>query len=203
MAGVAYTPHTTPRRDFVLVSRIAENWGLMMARGIFGILFGIFAIAWPGMTLLALITVFGIYVGIDGIIAVLAAFLQPWVKHRWWLGLLGAAGIVVSVITLRSPGLTALLLLTYMGAWAVVAGLMQIIGGVAMRKEIRGEWLLVTGGIVSMIFGGAMLARPGAGALAMIVVIGIFAIVHGALTTGFSLRLRRFTKATKAAVNPR
>jgi uncharacterized membrane protein HdeD (DUF308 family) len=203
MAGVAYTNRTMPRRDLFAASRIAENWALMMTRGIAGIIFGILAITWPGMTLLAFVTVFGLYVGIDGVVAILAAFLQPWVKHRWWLGLLGAAGIVIAIITLRSPGITALLLLTYMGAWAIVAGLMQVIGGIVMREEIRGEWMLIAGGAVSMLFGGAMLARPGAGALAMVVVIGFFAIVHGALIAGFSLRLRRFSRSRNAAVGPR
>ena len=72
---------------------------------------------------------------------------------------------------------------------------MQIIGAIRLRKEIDNEWLLVAGGVVSVIFGVVLLAQPGAGALALIFVIGAYAIIYGILLVAFALRLRKHTHA--------
>ena len=81
-------------------------------------------------------------------------------------------------------------------AWAIASGLMQIVGAIRLRKEIDDEWLLIASGVLSVLFGIAMLAWPGAGALAMIFVIGTFAILYGALLISFALRLRKLAHAT-------
>jgi uncharacterized membrane protein HdeD (DUF308 family) len=86
--------------------------------------------------------------------------------------------------------MTALVLLLFIAAWAITTGVMQIVGAIRVRKEIDNEWLLILGGVVSVLFGLMLLAQPGEGALALLLVIGAFAIVHGVLLVLFSLRVR-------------
>ena len=98
-------------------------------------------------------------------------------------------------MTFLWPGMTALVLLIFIAAWAIATGIMQIIGAIRLRKEIDNEWLLVAGGVVSVIFGVVLLAQPGAGALALIFVIGAYAIIYGIILVAFALRLRKHTHA--------
>ena len=116
-------------------------------------------------------------------------------EPRWWLALVGILGILAGVVTLFWPGMTAIVLLIFIAAWAIASGVMQIVGAIRLRKEIDDEWLLIASGVLSVLFGLVLLARPGLGALSMIFVIGAFAIVYGILEVMFSLRLRRHVHA--------
>jgi uncharacterized membrane protein HdeD (DUF308 family) len=86
-------------------------------------------------------------------------------------------------------------LLIFIAAWAIATGIMQIVGAIRLRKEIDNEWLLIAGGILSVIFGLVMLAQPGVGAVALIFVIGTYAIIYGILLVAFALRLRKHIHA--------
>ena len=90
---------------------------------------------------------------------------------------------------------TALVLLVFIAIWAIVTGVLQIVGAIQLRKEIDNEWLLIVGGVLSVLFGLAVLVRPGAGALALIFVIGAFAIAYGIILVAFAFRLRRHSHA--------
>ena len=101
-------------------------------------------------------------------------------NESWWVLLLeGLLGIAFGVITYQAPGITALMLLLYIGFWAIATGVMRIILAVRLRHEITGEWWMALGGVVSILFGMAMVSRPGAGALAVLTVIGVWSIVSG------------------------
>ena len=102
----------------------------------------------------------------------------------------GIIGIGAGVLTFLWPNITALVLLLLIAFWAIATGVMEIIGAIRLRKEIDNEWLLAASGLVSVLFGLLLLTRPEAGALALITVIGAFAILHGLLLVWFSLRLR-------------
>ena len=100
-------------------------------------------------------------------------------------------GIAAGVLTVLWPQITAVVLLMFIAAWAIAMGVMQIVGAIKLRNEIEGEWLLIASGVLSVLFGVMLVAWPGAGALAMVLVIGAFAIMFGILMIGFSLRLRK------------
>jgi uncharacterized membrane protein HdeD (DUF308 family) len=89
------------------------------------------------------------------------------------------------------PGITAILLILFIGAWALVHGIFEIIGAIQLRKEIDNEWLLILGGIISVLFGIGVMLAPGAGAVALIWVIGAYAIVIGVLFVALALRLKK------------
>jgi uncharacterized membrane protein HdeD (DUF308 family) len=166
-----------------------------LLRGLFAVLFGVLTFVWPGVTLVTLILFYGVYALMDGVLAVVAAIQGRAPAPRWWLAIVGLAGIAAGVLTLLWPGLTALLLLFLIAGWAIASGITQIVGAIEVRKQIEGEWLLIVGGILSVLFGLFLLARPGAGALAVIFVIGTYAIAYGVLLIWFALRLRRHATA--------
>lgn len=174
-----------------MVHALAKNWWMLLLRGIAAIIFGVLALAWPGMTLLTLILFYGAYALVDGVIAIGAAITGGALMPRWWLAIVGLLGIAVGLLTFLMPGLTAIVLLYFIAGWAIATGLFQIIGAIQLRKEIDNEWLLILGGTISVLFGVAMIAAPGAGALALITVIGIYAVIIGMLLVALSFRLKK------------
>ena len=178
-----------------MLHALVKNWWLLLLKGLCAIAFGVLAFVWPGVTLVTLILFYGAFALVDGVIAILAAIMGGAPAPRWWLAVVGLFGIAAGVVTFLWPGMTALVLLIFIAAWAIATGIMQIIGAIRLRKEIDNEWLLVAGGVVSVIFGVVLLAQPGAGALALIFVIGAYAIIYGILLVAFALRLRKHTHA--------
>ena len=175
----------------VLLHALAKNWWLLLLRGIAGIVFGVLAFAWPGLTLLTLILFYGAYALVDGVIAIIAAITGNAPKGRWWLAIVGVLGIAVGAFTFMLPGMTALILLYTIAGWAVAIGVFQIIGAIRLRKEIDNEWLLILSGAISVLFGLAIVYNPGAGALGLVWVIATYAIIAGVLYIGLALRLKR------------
>jgi len=175
-----------------ILHALARSWWLVLLRGIAGILFGVLAFVWPGLTLLTLVLLYGAYALVDGVVALVAAFTGR-ATHvpAWWLVVVGVLGIAAGLVTFLWPGITALALVVFIGAWAVAHGIFEIVGAIELRHEIGNEWMLILAGALSVLFGLAVLIMPGAGALGLIWAIGTYSIVFGALLVGLSLRLRR------------
>jgi uncharacterized membrane protein HdeD (DUF308 family) len=172
---------------------LAENWWLLLLRGIAAIAFGLLAFSWPGLTLLTLVLMWGIYAVADGILALWAAIASKGgeIAPRWWLAVVGIAGVLAGALTFVWPGMTALVLLMFIASWAIVIGVLQIWGAIRLRKEIEGEWLLGLSGVLSVAFGVIMFTQPGAGALAVVWLIGWFAILAGCVYIGLAFQLKK------------
>jgi uncharacterized membrane protein HdeD (DUF308 family) len=178
-------------RRTLMAADLARNWWVLALRGCVGMLFGIGAFVWPNATLAALILVFGAYVFIDGIFAVVAGIGMRKQLSLWWLVLLeGAAGIVLGLLTFGSPGTTALVLLTLIAAWSIVTGIFEIATALRIRTLIENEWLMIFSGVVSIIFGALLIAQPGAGEIAIVWLLGAYALLFGLLTLMLAFRLR-------------
>ena len=170
---------------------LVRSWWLFVLRGVFAVLFGLAAIIWPGIALGALILLFGAFAVADGILAILAGIQAARREMQWWpLVLGGVLGIGIGLATFAWPGITALVLLSLIAAWAIVTGILEIVAAIRLRREIQGEWLLGLAGAASLIFGLLLVANPGAGALAVVWVIGLFALFFGIVLIGLGLRLR-------------
>ena len=170
---------------------LARNWWALALRGLFAVVFGLLAFALPGPTLVALVILFGAYSLVDGIFALVAAVRAAEAHERWWLFVLeGIAGIAAGLITFMWPGITALVLLYLIAWWALITGIFEIAAAIRLRKEITGEWVLALGGVASVIFGLILLFRPGTGALAVVWLIGTYALVFGLLLLLLAFRLR-------------
>ena len=176
----------------MLSALLSRSWWVLLFRGAIAILFGIVAITSPGMTVASLVLYFAVFAFVDGVASVFQAVFggQDETESRWVLLLEGLLGIAVGVITFQAPGITTLMLLLYIGFWAMASGLLRIIMAIRLRKEIEGEWWMILGGVVSILFGMSMLSRPGEGALAVLTVIGFWSIVSGVSLVFLSFRVK-------------
>lgn len=188
-------PHGSLAPGASLLHALARNWWLEVLRGVAAIAFGVLAFAWPGITLVTLVLFYGAFVLVDGVLALAAAVMGGNAMPRWWLAIVGLAGIVAGALTFVWPGITAFILLLFIAAWAIVLGIFEIVGAIRLRKEIEGEWLLILNGALSVLFGLVLLWRPGLGALAVVWIIGAYAIVLGVIYVIFGLKLRQHAPA--------
>jgi uncharacterized membrane protein HdeD (DUF308 family) len=178
------------------VQVLARNWWALALRGLFAIVFGLIAWLMPGITLYALVLLFGAYSFVDGIFGVAAAVRAAEHHTRWgWLLVEGIAGILTGIIAFVVPGITALVLLYLIAAWALVTGVLELIAGFRLHGHLANEWLLLLGGAASIIFGVILIVHPGAGALALIWLIGIYAVIFGILMLWLAFRLKGHARA--------
>ena len=173
-----------------------SSWWALVLRGIFAIAFGVLAFVWPHITLTALVFLWGAYAFVDGVFAIAAGVKSYGENKRWWLLLIeGILGVIAGVLAFVIPGITALVLLMLIAAWAIVTGAFEIAAAIQLRKHITGEWLLALAGVASIIFGVLLFLNPGAGALAVVWLIGAYAIVFGCLLIALGVRLHGMVKS--------
>jgi uncharacterized membrane protein HdeD (DUF308 family) len=184
----------------MLSTILSRYWWMILVRGVLAILFGIMVFAWPGITLLSLVYVFGFYALADGIVNVVTAIGGRQEQEHWWVLLLtGLAGVALGILTFLNPGITALALLFYIAIWAIVTGVLQIVAAIRLRREIKGEFWLALAGAASVALGLLLITRPGEGALAVLWFIGGYAIVFGVILLVLAFKARGFVKDVRAA----
>lgn len=169
---------------------LARSWGAIVAQGVIAIVFGLLFLFAPLTTLVAAAIVFGVFALLDGIVALFWIFARRRPASRWALVLYGIAGVAIGLIALFFPGITAITFLYLLVAWALVIGVFRIIAALSLRREIEGEWALLATGILSVLFALYVLFVP-AGLAALILAIGIYAIIKGFLLIMAGLTVRR------------
>jgi uncharacterized membrane protein HdeD (DUF308 family) len=175
-----------------MLELLAKNWAWVLVRGVFTIVFGVLAVFWPGITLIALVILFGAYAVVDGITAIAMGLRRH--SGRGFLIFMGVLGVVAGLIALIWPGISALALLYVIAFWAIVTGIGSIVNGFGLTGDAGGRWLFILSGLAGVVLGILLLAKPGEGAIALVVTIGFFAIIWGLLTVITSVRLRRLSK---------
>jgi uncharacterized membrane protein HdeD (DUF308 family) len=172
-------------------SVLVRNWWALVLRGVLAVLFGLIAFAMPGITLAVLVLLFGGYAVADGIFAIIAGIRAAGRRERWWPFVLeGILDLFAGLVAFVVPLATALALLYVVAFWAVVTGVLRIIAALRLRKEIQGEWLLVLSGVLAVIFGVLLVARPALGLVTLVWLIGAYAIVVGIALIGLGFWLR-------------
>ncbi len=179
-----------------MLKGLADSWWTFAVRGVIALLFGIGALSYPALTVFVLVIFFGIFVLVDGVTALVMGFGG---KKRPAYILLGLVSVAAGVFAMLRPGATALALLWLIGIWALVKGIGEIVAAIQIRKEVEGEWAIALSGVISVLFGIFVLARPGAGALAMVWLIAIYAFISGILKLMLGIKLRRLKKALESA----
>jgi uncharacterized membrane protein HdeD (DUF308 family) len=170
---------------------LGHAWWMLALRGAAGFIFGVMALALPGLTLTFLVALYAAYAIVGGAVTISGA-----IRHRrdtpgWWVPLLlGLCSVAAGVIAIFLPAITALVLVLVMGVNAIATGVFDLITAVRLRVHIRGTWPLYLSGILSLVFGVLVLAWPGAGALALVWIIGAYAIFTGALLLALGLSAR-------------
>lgn len=188
--------------DADLARHVANHWWLFVIRGVMAVIFGIIALAWPGITVLALVTIFGAYAIVDGFFSFVQAFRGGEGGVRWSLLVWGLISLAAGIAVLLWPGMTALVLVYMIGFWAILTGVAEITAAVAFRKEMANEWALALGGALSIAVGAFMVIAPGTGALALVWLIGAYAIVFGIMLVAAGLVLRRWSPGDAVPSTP-
>jgi uncharacterized membrane protein HdeD (DUF308 family) len=178
----------------LMTAELADRWWVFAIRGLAGILLGIAAFAWPGITLFVLVILFGAYLLVDSVLAVVAGGMS----RSWLLVLEGAAGVIAGVLTLVWPSITALVLLVLVAIWAILTGLIELYAAIRLRRVIKNEWVLILVGAASVIFGILLLINPAAGLLTLVWLIGAYSLVFGVLLVALAFRLRSSRDASRA-----
>jgi uncharacterized membrane protein HdeD (DUF308 family) len=175
----------------MLLETLKRHWWVPVIRGVAAIVFGIIAFVYPGLTIATLVLFFGAWILIDGIFRIVGAIGHRASDPDWgWQLVIGILGIVVGLLTFHAPQITALALVIYIAAWALMIGASEIALAVKMRREIKGEWFLILMGLASIVFAVLLLWNPIAGAAAVIWLIAWYAVVLGILAIFFGFRLR-------------
>jgi uncharacterized membrane protein HdeD (DUF308 family) len=178
--------HSQPQS---IPSTLTTNWWAMFLRGVVALLFGSVTLAWPGMTLVVLIVFFGAYVLVDGVLAIVAG-IRGSEGRRWLLLAEGVVGVLAGLIAFFWPGMTALLLLFVISAWAIFTGLLKVVMAIFFRREVENAWLMGLSGVLSVLFGVILAVLPGAGLLTLVWLIGIYAMVVGIVLIYLGFRVR-------------
>jgi uncharacterized membrane protein HdeD (DUF308 family) len=177
--------------DALMIDVLRRNWWMPALRGLIAVIFGILAIIWPGLTVLTLIIFFGAFAIVDGVFAIGTAIWRAEQRMEWWPLLAeGILGIIIGIIAFVWPSLTALGLLYVIGAWAIITGAVEIVAALRLRAMIPNEWFLIVSGALSVLWGLILFIFPGTGAIALVWLIGIFAIIYGVALIAFAMRVR-------------
>ena len=173
------------------INELLGNWWMILVRGLAGVSFALLAIVWPGITLTALVYLFGAYAIVDGVMGLWLGSVAASANRRWWPFLLGGiAGLAIGVLSFVSPDSVALALVYWIAAWAIITGIAEIAAAIELRKVIDGEWALGLAGVLSVLFGILVAAQPGAGALALIWLIASYALLFGIVLIVLAFRVR-------------
>jgi uncharacterized membrane protein HdeD (DUF308 family) len=156
----------------------------LIIRGLLSLVFGVLVLALPeGEVAKSLIWVFGVFALVEGTFACIGALLSTDTFEDWiLLFLAGVLGIVIGIFALTQPVVAAVAIVMYIAIRAIISGVLEIAVAIRLRKQVEGEWLMILGGAISVLFGLVLLRYPIADSVAVVVwLIGIYAIAVGAM----------------------
>jgi uncharacterized membrane protein HdeD (DUF308 family) len=179
-----------------MLEQLYRNWWILLIRGLCAIACGVAVITWPAITLLVLVWLYGGFCLVEGIAGIVIGVSGgPEGKRIWWpMVCLGILAWIAGLVAIFYPGLTVLVLLMVIAVSAIVRGILEIAAAIALRKMLDDEWVLILSGLLSIGFGGLLVAMPGEGALAMVLLIGGYLTAVGVMAVALSLRLRSLGK---------
>jgi uncharacterized membrane protein HdeD (DUF308 family)/uncharacterized membrane protein len=185
-----------------MFTQLSRNWWWFALRGIAAIFFGIIALAWYGTTLRSFMLLFGSLALVDGVLAGFAALTNFAGNKRWWILLHGLVSIAFAVFTLISTESAASILLYLVSAWALITGILELVGARRLDDDVSNERLLCWSGIASIIFAVLVIQLPKSGVLSPAGMFAVFSILFGLLTLVLSLNIRSLGKYTYAIHRP-
>jgi uncharacterized membrane protein HdeD (DUF308 family) len=163
--------------------------------GVLAIIAGILALAWPGVTVLALVILFAVYAFIDAGLQALRAFSSGSAGPVFGHLLLGLVDVAAGVVALAWPGSTALMLVLIVATWAFTGGFFEIFAAFRSGEAAGTRALFILGGLVSISFGAVLLARPGVGAVTLALLFGLFSLINGISQITLGIQLRQTGRA--------
>jgi uncharacterized membrane protein HdeD (DUF308 family) len=187
---MAIEPKGIPVMFKAMSDQIKSSSTLLILLGVLAIAVGVIALAWPGVTIIALVILFAVYAFTDAVFEFMRAFSSATAGPVIGYLLLGLAGLAAGVIALVWPGPTALVLVLVLGIWALTAGFFEIFAGFQSGETAGIRAIFILGGLVSVAFGVVLLARPGVGAVTLALLFGMFSLIYGVsqIVTGIQVR---------------
>lgn len=172
---------------------LARNWWAVALRGVFAVIFALIAFFWPGATILSFILFFSAYMLVDGVFGIVSGIRAASRHERWGLLILeGILNILVGAVAFLVPGLTVVFFVTLLAVWSLITGILMIIAAFKLDPAFGRGWLILSG-IVSVLFGVALLIAPLIGAVVLTWWLGAYALVFGIalIILAFKLRSRK------------
>jgi uncharacterized membrane protein HdeD (DUF308 family) len=170
---------------------LVQRWWVFLIRGVLAILFGLACVLAPRGGLYALVTLFGVFAIVDGVVNLGLALRRTSYERHWGSMLFGAlASIIMGLLALIWPTISALALLIVIALWSIGEGIAHIVAAIRLRQHIKGEWLLALSGLFAIAFGVLLLLFPAAGALALVLWIGAYAFVAGVVLVTLAFKVR-------------
>lgn len=162
----------------------------LIIRGIAAVLFGISAVVWPGVSVLAMVILFGIYAVFDGTTNIVHYVTRKRRRSVWQL-VGGIISVLAGLVAFVWPGITALSLALVIGLWAVILGVSQMALAFEIKRTLELWWLWLITGIVTTVFGLFLVVLPGPGILSLLGLLSSFAVLFGILLIGSGFVMRR------------
>lgn len=178
-----------------LFASLGRSWWVLVLYGAIAVVFGILAFLWPAKTAIAMAWAFGVMALAEGVLSAIALLRRDVAVSRGWLALYALASLVFGVLAVSNPIKTAGILLLFLAAWLIVAGVYRIVLAIRIRKEITGEWMIALSGVLAIVLGGLFLMSPAAGLVTVALWMGLGALVYGVLQIVAGFRLRRLATA--------
>jgi uncharacterized membrane protein HdeD (DUF308 family) len=177
------------------------GWKMLLVRGVIAVIFGVLAIVWPIHTAIALALLWGFWALTDGIGSIVQAFQPESRGSRLWLIVLGVIALLAAFFAITSPGMTAATLTWILGIWLIIRGVFEL-AGAFRSQQVMPRWLLVLNGLLSLLIGILFAANPGAGAVSIAVLLGVTALIWGAVLIGVGFSVRRALPSGPAHSSP-
>jgi uncharacterized membrane protein HdeD (DUF308 family) len=174
-----------------MLTALSRAWWVFLVRGIAAVVLGLSLWFQPAASLAVLVVFFGAWMLVDGIFTAIGAIAGRKENDEWgWMLVSGILSAILGALTLHAPGITAVVLVLYVAAWAIMAGISQIALGWRIRKEVSGAWWFYLAGAAALLLGLSILWDPGAGALSIAWMLAFFAVLFGIGLIALSLRLK-------------
>lgn len=178
-----------------LADLLSENWWIVLVRGFAALIFGLLTWFYPFISILVMVMFFGFYALVDGVMGIVLSINGRKTHQDWWLMLIwGFISVLAGFLTFFVPGITWLVLITFIAIWALVSGILQIVAAIRLHKSVGGEGWMITAGVLSMLVGIILLVNPIQGGIALTWVIGIYAALFGVVNIALAFRMRRLSR---------
>jgi uncharacterized membrane protein HdeD (DUF308 family) len=185
-----------------MLEALKANWRLIIFRGFVALLFGFLAFTLPRVTLMTLIILFSMFALFDGVFAFITGIREPkGAQGRGSMIAKGLISIAAGVFALSYPGITAFSFFYLIGAWAIISGGAEIAAAIALRHELKNEWLLLLAGALSVLFGVLMFRNPIVGAQTIIWLIGAFAVTYGIIELMFAFEMKQLGRDIRSTAS--
>ena len=174
-----------------LLSAVGRSWWILLLYGLVALGFGIIAIGWPMSAATALAWTLGVMAIVEGVISLFALVSGGSGASRGWLVLFAVASLGFGFLAVINPLATASVLVLFLAAWLLVAGIYRIVFAIRVRSQIQGEWLLVLSGVLAVVLGLLFAANPYAGVAVTTLWVGIGSLLYGLLQVLVAFKLRK------------